>query len=60
MSKKNDSKPTQPELEVVKCAARVAVSLVAIAAGVCLMFLSPEYKQWGTGLVSFVAGYWLH
>ena len=55
-----DGKNEQPELEVIKCAARVAVSLAAIGSGVALMFLSPDYKEWGTGMIGLTVGYWLH
>lgn len=57
--KSNSRKPTEPELEVIKCAARVAVSLAAIVTGSLLIALKPDLSEWGTAMIGFVVGYWL-
>lgn len=59
---KSQRKPTTEvqELEVVKCAARIAVSLAALAGGVVLMVVdSGTFNEWGTGMIGLVVGYWL-
>lgn len=35
------------------------ISLLALGGGLYLMFILPELRSWGTGVIGLVLGYWL-
>jgi len=45
--------------EMLKLIIQGTLSLVALAGGLYLVFVVPELRAWGTGMVGFVMGYWL-
>ena len=38
---------------------RGIISLLALLGGLYLIFVIPELREWGTGVVGFILGYWL-
>lgn len=64
MSEKQQT-PEQLEAEekldtaVIRCVGQITVSLVALGVGLWLTIAVPDLREWGTGMIGVVVGYWL-
>jgi len=47
------------ETTVLRCVGQIAVSLAALGVGLWLALGVPDLREWGTGVIGVVVGYWL-
>lgn len=45
--------------EMLKLIIQAMLSTLALGSGFYLIWVLPELREWGTGMVGFVMGYWL-